>query len=80
MFNNTWKMGEKRKYRTKNGTLKAQGKRREIHKVVFYRLASGREPVREWLKQLGQASRKRAGEDLFMLQLGWPVGMPSGYC
>jgi len=69
-------MGKKRKNSTKNGTLKAQGERREIHKVVFYRLASGREPVREWLKQLGPASRKRVGEDLFTLQLGWPVGMP----
>lgn len=65
-------MGEKRKNCTKTGTLKAQGKRREIHKVVFYRLASGREPVRDWLKQLGPTSRKRVGEDLFTLQLGWP--------
>jgi len=69
-------MGKKRKYGTKNGTLKSQPNRREIHKVVFYRLASGREPVREWLRQLDQASRKRLGEDLFTLQLGWPIGMP----
>ena len=69
-------MDRKRRNRTKNGTLGVQGKRREIHKVVFYRLDSGREPVREWLKQLESASRKRVGEDLFTLQLGWPVRMP----
>ena len=69
-------MGKKQKYGTKNGTLKNQGNKREIHKVVFYRLASGREPVQEWLRQLDPVSRKRVGEDLFTLQLGWPVGMP----
>ena len=69
-------MGKKRKYCTKNGTLKSQANRRESHKVVFYRLAPGREPVREWLRQHDRASRKRLGEDLFTLQLGWPVGMP----
>ena len=69
-------MGKKREYGTKNGTLKNQGSRRESHKVVFYQLASGREPVREWLRQLDRASRKRVGEDLFTLQLGWPVGTP----
>jgi len=52
-------MGKKQKYGTKNGTLKNQGNKREIHKVVFYRLASGREPVQEWLRQLDPVSRKR---------------------
>ena len=44
--------------------------------AFFYRKDSGREPVREWLKQLDSVSRKTIGEDLFTLQLGWPVGMP----
>ena len=44
--------------------------------VVFFRLDSGREPVREWLKALDQASRRSIGADLKTLQLGWPVGMP----
>jgi len=69
-------MGKKRNYRTKNGTLSQWKSSREVRQVVFYRLASGREPVREWLKQLDSVSRKMVGADLFTLQLGWPVGMP----
>ena len=69
-------MGKKRKYRTKNGTLSQWKSSREVRQVVFYRLTSGREPVREWLKQLDSVSRKMVGADLFTLQLGWPVGMP----
>jgi phage-related protein len=67
---------KKRKHSTKNGTLNQWKSSREVRQVVFYRLASGREPVREWLKQLDPASRKMVGEDLYTLQLGWPVGMP----
>jgi phage-related protein len=44
--------------------------------VVFFRLDSGREPVREWLKGLDAGSRKVIGTDIKTLQLGWPVGMP----
>ena len=44
--------------------------------VVFFRLDSGREPVRDWLKGLTRNSRKSIGEDIKTLQFGWPVGMP----
>jgi phage-related protein len=44
--------------------------------VVFFRLDSGREPVREWLKSLEQPDRKEIGLDIKTLQIGWPVGMP----
>ena len=44
--------------------------------VVFFRLDSGREPVREWLQQLTRDARKSIGEDIKTLQFGWPVGMP----
>jgi phage-related protein len=44
--------------------------------VVFFRLDSGREPVRDWLKGLDHESRKIIGEDIKTLQFGWPVGMP----
>lgn len=44
--------------------------------VVFFRLDSGREPVREWLKGLVRENRKSIGEDIKTLQFGWPVGMP----
>jgi phage-related protein len=73
---NNFGVGKKSKHSTKNGTLDSKVDRRVIRKVVFYRLASGREPVREWLKQLDNESRRSIGGDLFTLQLGWPVGMP----
>ena len=44
--------------------------------AVFYRLPSGREPVREWLKGLNDADRKIIGEDIKDVELDWPVGMP----
>ena len=44
--------------------------------VVFFRLDSGREPVREWLKGLDQRARGAIGADIKTLQIGWPVGMP----
>ena len=44
--------------------------------VVFFRLDSGREPVRDWLKSLDRESQKVIGEDIKTLQFGWPIGMP----
>ena len=44
--------------------------------VVFFRLDSGHEPVREWLKDMNRTNRKSVGEDIMTLQFGWPVGMP----
>ena len=44
--------------------------------LVFYRSATGREPVREWLNDLGQADRHAIGRDLMRAQWRWPVGMP----
>lgn len=44
--------------------------------VRFFRLDSGREPVRDWLRSLGRDARKVIGEDIKTVQLAWPVGMP----
>lgn len=44
--------------------------------VVFFRLDSGREPVRDWLRSLDRDSRRSIGEDIKTLQFGWPIGMP----
>jgi phage-related protein len=44
--------------------------------VVFFRLDSGKEPVRDWLKSLDKDARRAIGADIKTLQLGWPVGMP----
>jgi phage-related protein len=42
----------------------------------FYRLDSGREPVREWLKGLEPEDRKAIGEDIKYVEFSWPIGMP----
>lgn len=44
--------------------------------VQFFRLDSGREPVRDWLKGMSRGHRKIIGEDVKTLQFGWPIGMP----
>ncbi len=44
--------------------------------LIFYRTASGAEPVRDWLKSLEQIERHAIGNDLLKAQWRWPVGMP----
>ena len=47
-----------------------------ILSVVFFRLDSGTEPVREWLRKLTVEDRKTIGVDIKTVQHGWPLGMP----
>ncbi len=42
----------------------------------FYRTTSGREPVREWLRELPADDRKIIGEDIKDVEFSWPVGLP----
>lgn len=45
--------------------------------VIFFRTETGREPVRDWLKALPyRDDRKRIGEDIKTVEIGWPIGMP----
>ena len=44
--------------------------------AVFYATPSGNEPVREWLKKLGDDDRRIVGQDIATAEFGWPVGMP----
>lgn len=44
--------------------------------AFFYALPSGREPVREWLKELSFEDRKIVGEDIKDVEFAWPIGMP----
>ena len=44
--------------------------------LIFYRLRSGREPEREWLKGLPEGERHAKGKDLLRAQWRWPAGMP----
>ena len=47
-----------------------------VLRIRFFRMAEGREPVREWLKNLPADERKAIGDDLRTMQFGWPLGMP----
>jgi phage-related protein len=47
-----------------------------VLRVVFFLTDSGREPVREWLKNLDKEDRKIIGEDIKLVQFRWPLGMP----
>lgn len=47
-----------------------------VLEAVFYRTDTGNEPVREWLKQLTKEQRRVIGEDINVVQFGWPLGMP----
>jgi phage-related protein len=49
---------------------------RPILPVFFYRTRAGAEPVREWLRALPAADRRKIGADLHRVQIDWPVGMP----
>ena len=42
----------------------------------FYRNSNGREPVREWLKELPPADRRIIGEDIKDVEFAWPLGLP----
>jgi phage-related protein len=44
--------------------------------AFFFRTDAGREPVREWLKDLPREERKIIGEDIMTVQFRWPLGMP----
>ncbi|MGO4881230.1 MAG: type II toxin-antitoxin system RelE/ParE family toxin [Bryobacteraceae bacterium] len=44
--------------------------------AYFFRLDSGREPVREWLKALNREDRRTIGEDIKDVEFSWPIGMP----
>jgi len=44
--------------------------------AVFFQTETGREPVREWLKDLPKDERKMIGEDIMPVQFRWPLGMP----
>ncbi|MGB5963355.1 MAG: type II toxin-antitoxin system RelE/ParE family toxin [Coleofasciculaceae cyanobacterium] len=43
----------------------------------FYKNEAGNEPVRDWLKSLGQSERYLIGTDIKTVEYGWPIGMPT---
>ncbi|HEX9590383.1 MAG TPA: type II toxin-antitoxin system RelE/ParE family toxin [Bradyrhizobium sp.] len=44
--------------------------------LMFWRSATGREPVREWLNELSRDDKRTIGRDIAKVQYGWPVGLP----
>lgn len=44
--------------------------------AFFYSTASGRQPVRDFLKDLGKPDSGIIGADIKTVEIGWPVGMP----
>ena len=44
--------------------------------VKFYKSGANREPEREWPKSLDEADRKTIGDEIRVMQFGWPVGLP----
>lgn len=44
--------------------------------LVFFGNNAGTEPVRDWLKEMGETDRRAIGTDLLRAQWRWPVGMP----
>ncbi len=44
--------------------------------LQFWRSNSGREPTRDWFKELPFKDRAVLGHDLKRVQYGWPIGMP----
>ncbi|MDJ0676903.1 MAG: type II toxin-antitoxin system RelE/ParE family toxin [Calothrix sp. MO_167.B42] len=43
----------------------------------FYQNENGKEPVRDWLKDLDQEERRLIGTDIKTVEFGWPIGMPT---
>ncbi len=44
--------------------------------LVFWKSATGREPVRDWLNDLSRDEKRAIGRDIAKVQFGWPVGLP----
>ena len=44
--------------------------------VFFFCSETGREPVRDWLREMEKDDRKAIGEDIKLVQFRWPLGMP----
>ncbi len=44
--------------------------------LVFWKSATGHEPVREWLNKLTREDQKTIGRDIAKVQFGWPIGLP----
>ena len=62
-----------------SSTMSGRGSAPPVKRVpaIFFRTATGNEPLRAWLKSLDADDRRRIGEDIKTAEFGWPVGMPT---
>ena len=44
--------------------------------LVFWKSATAREPVRDWLNELPREDQRIIGRDIAKVQFGWPIGLP----
>jgi phage-related protein len=49
----------------------------KILPASFYQNSLGKEPVRDWVKDLDKDDRLVIGADIKTVEFGWPVGMPT---
>jgi phage-related protein len=42
----------------------------------FFKLSTGKEPVRDWLKSQTKETKKVIGEDINAIERTWPIGFP----
>src|SRR5581483_10814381 len=50
----------------------------KLLRVKFFGDQPGQEPVRRWLKEeLSAEQRKTVGHDIWTVERGWPMGMPT---
>ena len=47
-----------------------------MHRVFFYKTASGNSVVKNWLKSFSKDDRYILGQDLKTVQFGFPIGPP----
>jgi phage-related protein len=47
-----------------------------MRSVVFYRTARGSEVVLEFIRKQSKEDRSAIGEDLLVVQMGFPIGLP----
>jgi phage-related protein len=45
--------------------------------ACFYQSSLGKEPVRDWVKDLDKNDRLAIGADIKTVEFGWPIGMPT---
>jgi len=53
-------------------------KKRKILPAIFYRTATGAEPVRKWLKALSREDKRIVGTDIATVEFGWSLASRRG--